>query len=112
MSDFNERVSSSISMISIRSLSISLNEFVWYYQGTNGWWKYDATNAALIEAAYKAYRNGEGPAKIQLPIVQNNYIIDFPSMHQYRVDNPHLRRKIIRDSSSLPNCKGVAGNRN
>ena len=110
--DDSKSVSSIKSFMSIRSLQVSVNAFCWYYAGTNGWWKYEESSSDAIENAYLAYRNGEGPSKIMLPIAGNKYCIDFQNMHQCRVDNPKLRRKIIRDTPHLDNCKGVAGKRN
>ena len=110
--DDSKSVSSFTSLVSIRSVQFSFNSFNWYYAGTNGWWKYDESSTATIESAYSAYRNGNGNSKIMLAIAGNGYCIDFSTMHQYRVDNPSLRRKIIRDSPNLENCKGVAGIRN
>ncbi|XP_044761279.1 E3 ubiquitin-protein ligase rnf146 [Coccinella septempunctata] len=78
-------------------------QYQWFYEGRNGWWQYDERTSLDLEAAYKV-----GQDKCELLIAGFIYIIDFQSMVQYRQNHLSRRRRIKRDSSTIPK-KGVAG---
>jgi len=75
----------------------------WFYEGKNGWWKFDERNNEAIEEAFAT-----GVEKFQLLLCGNLYAIDFKNKIQYRVDGTGRMRNIKRDSSSS-NSKGIAG---
>jgi E3 ubiquitin-protein ligase RNF146 len=79
------------------------DESSWFYEGRNGWWKYDQRTSAEIEQHQKA-----GAERCELLIAGFLYIIDFTHMLQYRRNDPSRRRGIKRDVATVPK-KGVAG---
>ncbi|KAJ2944369.1 hypothetical protein O0L34_g18371 [Tuta absoluta] len=78
-------------------------EFQWYYEGRNGWWKYDQRSNAELEAAFNA---GDGQCKLLLAGAV--YVIDFQSMLQVQSRDTTRRRRVKRDTPTLP-AKGIAG---
>jgi len=78
-------------------------KFCWFYEGKNGWWKFDERNNEAIEEAFAT-----GVEKFQLLLCGNLYAIDFKNKIQYRVDGTGRMRNIKRDNSSS-NSKGIAG---
>ncbi len=78
-------------------------EFDWFYEGHNGWWRYDERTSADLEAHQ---RNGD--RSCELLIAGYLYTVDLEQMIQCRRNEPNRRRKIKRDRRSAPS-KGVAG---
>ena len=75
----------------------------WFYEGRNGWWKFDERNNEAIEEAFAT-----GVEKFQLLLCGNLYAIDFKNKIQYRVDGTGRIRNIKRDRSTSIS-KGIAG---
>lgn len=78
-------------------------EYVWYYEGRNGWWQYDDKTSKEVEAAFK-----NGKRSCTLLIAGFLYLIDFENMFQMRRNEPGRRRRIKRDKRDV-DSKGVAG---
>ncbi|XP_059053997.1 E3 ubiquitin-protein ligase RNF146-A isoform X2 [Achroia grisella] len=78
-------------------------QYQWYYEGRNGWWKYDERSNIELEAAFN---NGE--MECTLLIAGALYNIDFQNMIQIRRNDPTRRRLVRRDQSTLQ-AKGIAG---
>lgn len=78
--------------------------YQWFYEGRNGWWRYDERTNSDIEEAY----SNDQTASITLLIAGNNYDIDFANMKQCRTNCPGLSRRIKRDAMTST-CKGTAG---
>ncbi|VDN16490.1 unnamed protein product [Dibothriocephalus latus] len=76
---------------------------VWYYEGRNGWWRYDTRTASEIEAAFT-----QSLQSCEVCIAGHIYIVDFTQMCQARKDRPGRTRRIKRDSADLE-AKGIAG---
>lgn len=79
------------------------DEFVWYYEGRNGWWSYDEKTSPEVEKAFKS-----GQRSCTLLIAGFLYVIDFENMFQTRKNEPGRRRRIKRDKKDVER-KGVAG---
>ncbi|KYM79065.1 hypothetical protein ALC53_10619 [Atta colombica] len=75
-------------------------EYQWFYEGRNGWWKYDPRTSNDLETIYKL-----GDAQCELLICGMLYVIDFVNKCQYRKYNPRYKRNIKRDRKDAP-CKG------
>eukprot|EP00095_Tigriopus_kingsejongensis_P008297 snap_masked-scaffold948_size77650-processed-gene-0.6 protein:Tk08297 transcript:snap_masked-scaffold948_size77650-processed-gene-0.6-mRNA-1 annotation:"e3 ubiquitin-protein ligase rnf146" len=75
----------------------------WFYEGRNGWWKFERRNSEEIEACFQ-----DQQSRSELLICGHLYVIDFQAMMQYRKDTGGRRRQIKRDVV-LAQCKGVAG---
>jgi E3 ubiquitin-protein ligase RNF146 len=75
----------------------------WFYEGKNGWWKFDERNNEDIEDMYS-----KGVPKADLLICGNMYVIDYQNYLQYRKDGCGRVRRIKRDNPSV-SVKGVAG---
>ncbi|KAJ8950610.1 hypothetical protein NQ314_007836, partial [Rhamnusium bicolor] len=77
----------------------------WFYEGRNGWWKYDERTNEDIEQAYKLDLKN-----FEILICGELYIIDFENKYQYPKKIPNRRRSIIRQNK-INNIivKGVAG---
>ena len=75
----------------------------WFYEGRNGWWKYDERTSIEIEERYK-----QGTKSFELLIAGFLYVLDLDNMVQYRRNDPFRRRRVKRDLISIPK-KGVAG---
>lgn len=80
-----------------------LEEFVWYYEGRNGWWSYDEKTSLEVEKAFKT-----GQRSCTLLIAGFLYVVDFENMFQTRKNEPGRRRRIKRDKRDVES-KGVAG---
>ncbi|XP_052754920.1 E3 ubiquitin-protein ligase RNF146-A isoform X2 [Galleria mellonella] len=78
-------------------------QYQWYYEGRNGWWKYDERSNTELEAAFN-----NGDVECTLLIAGALYSIDFQNMVQVRRSDPTRRRLVRRDHSMLQ-AKGVAG---
>lgn len=79
------------------------SDFLWFYQGRNGWWQYDERTSVTLEEAFK-----NKSTSCEIMIVGYLYIIDFEKMKQFRKDNPTCKRSIKRDME-VDLLKGVAG---
>jgi len=77
--------------------------FSWFYEGKNGWWKFDTRSDDDMEAAFKGNQE-----KIQMLLCGNLYVIDFKNLIQYRQDGSGRIRRIKRDVSNAF-AKGTAG---
>ncbi|XP_071541050.1 E3 ubiquitin-protein ligase rnf146-like isoform X2 [Panulirus ornatus] len=77
--------------------------YQWFYEGRNGWWRYDERANSEIEEAYT-----QGQSSISLLIAGYIYDIDITNMRQTRSNCPGLRRRIKRDIVSSA-AKGTAG---
>jgi len=75
----------------------------WFYQGRNGWWKFEERNNEELEENYSL-----GQKVFETMICGNLYVIDFQAMEQCQKGFPNRKRKIKRDSKTII-CKGVAG---
>ena len=78
-------------------------EFLWYYEGRNGWWAYDEKTSPEVEKAFKS-----GERSCTLLIAGFLYVVDFENMFQTRKNEPGRRRRIKRDKRDVES-KGVAG---
>ncbi|KAM3966218.1 ring finger protein 146 [Aphomia sociella] len=78
-------------------------EYQWFYEGRNGWWKYDERSNSELETAFS-----DGETECTLLIAGALYNIDFQNMVQVRRSDPTRRRLVRRDHSTLP-AKGIAG---
>lgn len=78
-------------------------DFVWYYEGRNGWWAYDEKTSPEVEKAFKS-----GQRSCTLLIAGFLYVVDFENMFQTRKNEPGRRRRIKRDKRDVDR-KGVAG---
>ena len=85
------------------SNSNDLNSFSWFYEGRNGWWKFDSRSSNDIEEAFT-----NNLPKITLLICGNLYDIDLTALIQYRQDRTGKIRRIKRDLTSAY-AKGTAG---
>ncbi|BHF58645.1 hypothetical protein SprV_0100159900 [Sparganum proliferum] len=79
------------------------SDLVWYYEGRNGWWRYDTRTATEIEAAFT-----QSLQSCEVCVAGHIYVVDFAQMCQARKDRPGRTRRIKRDSADLE-MKGVAG---
>ncbi|XP_043242485.1 E3 ubiquitin-protein ligase rnf146-like isoform X3 [Amphibalanus amphitrite] len=77
--------------------------YQWFYEGRNGWWKYDERTAADLEAAFTG-----GEKRAELLVAGYRYVVDFETMLQLRRSDPARRRRVKRDLASAAK-KGVAG---
>jgi len=75
----------------------------WFYQGRNGWWKFEERNNEELEENYSL-----GQKIFETMICGNLYIIDFQTMEQCQKGFPNRKRKIKRDLKTS-SCKSVAG---
>lgn len=80
-----------------------LTENQWYYEGRNGWWKYDERSNIELETAF----NNRDP-ECTLLLAGALYSIDFQSMTQVKCSDRTRRRRVRRDTPLFP-AKGVAG---
>lgn len=79
------------------------DDFVWYYEGRNGWWSYDEKTSLEVERAFKSEQRS-----CTLLIAGFLYVVDFENMFQTRKNEPGRRRRIKRDKKDVES-KGVAG---
>ncbi|KAK8725950.1 hypothetical protein OTU49_010568 [Cherax quadricarinatus] len=77
--------------------------YQWFYEGRNGWWRYDERTNTDLEEAYN-----KGESSITLLIAGFLYDIDFANLKQARKGYQGLCRRIKRDAVSS-SAKGVAG---
>ncbi|CAH0546256.1 unnamed protein product [Brassicogethes aeneus] len=78
--------------------------YQWFYEGRNGWWRYDHRTNEDIEEAFK----------LKLPsfdilICGETYVIDFQNNFQYPKRSYSRKRAIRRDKIENVVVKGVAG---
>ncbi|XP_047740156.1 E3 ubiquitin-protein ligase rnf146 isoform X2 [Hyalella azteca] len=71
------------------------NSFQWFYEGRNGWWRYDARTNAALEEAYSS-----GVPSLTLMLAGHNFCIDLSAMRQRRADGGGMSRNIKRDSDN------------
>uniref|UniRef100_A0A2P2I327 E3 ubiquitin-protein ligase n=1 Tax=Hirondellea gigas TaxID=1518452 RepID=A0A2P2I327_9CRUS len=94
---------SSTSGSSTSSTSSSSPAYQWFYEGRNGWWRYDARTNEELEAAHVAEEEN-----LTMLLAGHNFTIDLLNMTQCRADGGGLTRNIKRDSP-LCQAKGTAG---
>ena len=87
----------------LASGTTGVNQWQWFYEGRQGWWKFEHRNNEDIEGGHAA-----GQTSVELLICGHLYVIDLQNMVQYRKDSPAKKRKIKRDAV-FAQCKGVAG---
>lgn len=92
-----------LSAIEMEKEEIHPGGYQWFYEGRNGWWRYDERTNSEIEEAYSS-----GETSVTLLIAGHNYDIDFNTMRQSRTNCPGLRRAIKRDTVTSK-AKGTAG---
>merc|ERR1719192_2176055 len=78
-------------------------QWQWFYEGRNGWWRFESRNNEELEEAFT-----RGQQQVETMICGNLYIINLISMEQYQKSMPQRKRRIKRDLKSAQ-CKGVAG---
>ncbi|ENN75063.1 hypothetical protein HUJ04_001217 [Dendroctonus ponderosae] len=78
--------------------------YQWFYEGRNGWWKYDERSTEEIEEAFKLQL-----PRFDLIICGHLYVIDFQNLYQYPKGHPSRKRSIRRDTNRNLVVKGVAG---
>lgn len=64
---------------------IKLNEYVWFYEGANGWWQYDDRTSSEIEEFFK-----NDYKECRILISGNIYTINFERMLQ--IPQKHLSK--------------------
>ncbi|XP_044734129.1 E3 ubiquitin-protein ligase RNF146-A-like [Chrysoperla carnea] len=79
------------------------DEYDWFYEGRDGWWKYDERTSAEIESAYLT----EIPS-FDILICGELYVIDFQNNVQHRKYGYGRKRTIKRDKKSA-HAIGIAG---
>lgn len=87
----------------LKAASRGNGEYVWYYEGRNGWWQYDERTSRELEDAFS-----KGKKNTEMLIAGFLYVADLENMVQYRRNEHGRRRKIKRDIIDIPK-KGVAG---
>lgn len=87
----------------LKAASRGNGEYVWYYEGRNGWWQYDERTSRELEDAFS-----KGKKNTEMLIAGFLYVADLENMVQYRRNEHGRRRKIKRDIVDIPK-KGVAG---
>ncbi|KAF7269710.1 hypothetical protein GWI33_017230 [Rhynchophorus ferrugineus] len=75
--------------------------YQWFYEGRNGWWKYDQRAADEIENAHTL-----DLSQINIMICGETYVIDLKNMFQYPLSNPSRKRFIRRDIAQNLTVKG------
>ncbi|XP_023946157.2 E3 ubiquitin-protein ligase RNF146 [Bicyclus anynana] len=78
-------------------------KYHWYYEGRNGWWKYDERSNVDLESAFNS-----NEAQCLLLLAGTLYVVDLQNNIQIRRNDPTKRRRIKRDLTTLPS-KGIAG---
>ena len=90
------------------SPSSSETNYHWFYEGRNGWWRYDNRTSVEIEEAHLKQEK-----TVNVQVAGYVYVIDFEKMLQFRHNGQSRKRKIKRELASTPkkdlNIKGVAG---
>jgi E3 ubiquitin-protein ligase RNF146 len=82
-----------------------VNNNQWFYEGHNGWWKFEARNNEELENAFQ--RDGTTNI-VEILICGRIYIMNLTNMEQYRKDGSGKKRRLKRDAV-FAQCKGVAG---
>ncbi|GLH03589.1 uncharacterized protein GBIM_09463 [Gryllus bimaculatus] len=77
--------------------------YQWFYEGRNGWWKFEERTSSDIEDIYQL-----GASTCEILICGELYNIDFKESVQYRKSDYKKKRRIKRDLKTAQ-CKGVAG---
>ena len=83
--------------------SSSNQEWSWFYEGRNGWWRFEERNNDDLEEAFLS-----GRQELETIICGHLYVINFVRMEQYQKNFPTRKRKIKRDLKSC-DSKGIAG---
>jgi len=78
-------------------------EWQWFYEGRNGWWRFEKRNNEELEENFTSDQK-----VFETMICGNLYVIDFNTMEQFQKNFPTRKRKIKRDLRTST-CKGVAG---
>jgi len=78
-------------------------QWQWFYEGRNGWWRFESRNNDDLEEAFRG-----GKQQVETLICGNIYVINLASMEQFQKSMPQRKRRIKRDLKSAQ-CKGVAG---
>jgi len=78
-------------------------QWQWFYEGRNGWWRFESRNNEDLEEAFRG-----GKQQVETLICGNIYVINLASMEQFQKSMPQRKRRIKRDLKSAQ-CKGVAG---
>ena len=78
-------------------------EWQWFYEGRNGWWRFEKRNNEELEEKFTSDQK-----VFETMICGNLYVIDFNTMEQFQKNFPTRKRKIKRDLRTST-CKGVAG---
>lgn len=90
------------------SPSSSDTNYQWFYEGRNGWWRYDNRTSVEIEEAHLKQEK-----TVNVQVAGYVYVVDFEKMLQFRHNGQSRKRKIKRELASTPkkdlNIKGVAG---
>ncbi|XP_055350471.1 E3 ubiquitin-protein ligase rnf146-like [Paramacrobiotus metropolitanus] len=76
---------------------------IWFYEGKNGWWRYDERTEQLIDQAV-----ADGKSSLEALIAGNIYVLDLAGKVQMLKSNPNIKRNIKQDTLSA-DCKGIAG---
>ncbi|CAH2005086.1 unnamed protein product [Acanthoscelides obtectus] len=90
--------------LTLEDVKVFEDGYQWFYEGRNGWWRYDERANEEIEEAFKA----ELP-NFELIICGELYVVDFKSNYQYSKRCPTRKRAIRRDKIDNVVVKGVAG---
>ncbi|XP_043501361.1 E3 ubiquitin-protein ligase RNF146 isoform X1 [Polistes fuscatus] len=101
-SDFVERPQL-VEVDEVKELERPEEEYQWFYEGRNGWWKYDSRINKDLETVYEL-----GETKCEMLICGILYVIDFEKKCQHRKYQPRYKRNIKRDRKDAQ-CKGVSG---
>ncbi|CAG9833851.1 unnamed protein product [Diabrotica balteata] len=80
------------------------DSFQWFYEGRNGWWKYDERANEEIEQIFQL-----GIPNFELIICGELYIIDFANNVQHPKRDSTRKRSIKRDKITNTKVVGVAG---
>lgn len=78
-------------------------DWQWFYEGKNGWWRFETRNNDELEENLRT-----GNQQFETMICGHIYVMDMVKFEQYQKDRPQRKRKIRRDLKSME-CKGVAG---
>ena len=78
-------------------------DWSWYYEGRNGWWRFEERNSEELETEFR-----RGGGQVETLICGQLYVIDLVRMEQYQKNFPTRRRKIKRDLKTC-DSKGIAG---
>ena len=78
-------------------------EWVWFYEGRSGWWRFEERNNQELEEAFEA-----GEQSVEMMICGQLYVMDLAKNEQYPKNFPTRKRKIKRDVKTSES-KGVAG---